>query len=225
MKDVIELTKALVPLAWPAILAIVLWKLFPTLKQIVTSRAFSVKVAGMEVSVQDATEQLSTRIEDLQKQVIALRDEQGSHSRDVAVAAPPPEEPRARGRQAVLWVDDKPSNNAFEISQLRDWGVDVLEALSTQDAMALLKGNVHVDAVISDMGRSEGGSYRSQAGLTLLQQIRAEGLATPFLVYSSARYAAQNRQQVIAAGGDGATSSPIELLEWLRRKIGLSVAG
>lgn len=224
MKDVIELTKALVPLAWPLILAIVLWKLFPTLKQIVTSRAFSVKVAGMEVSVQDATEQLSTRIEDLQKQVIALRDGQGSHSRDVA-AAPPPEEPRARGRQAVLWVDDKPSNNAFEISQLRDWGVDVLEALSTQDAMALLKGNVHVDAVISDMGRSEGGSYRSQAGLTLLQQIRAEGLATPFLVYSSARYAAQNRQQVIAAGGDGATSSPIELLEWLRRKIGLSVAG
>jgi hypothetical protein len=60
MAQTIELIKALTPLAWPLMLAFLLWKLFPALKGIVTSRSFAVKIAGMEVSVQDATEQFQT---------------------------------------------------------------------------------------------------------------------------------------------------------------------
>lgn len=217
MKDAVELIKALVPLAWPIILAFVLWRLFPIIKAIANSRSFAVKVAGMEVSVQDATEQLRSQIEDLQKQVLELR--RGS----VAEGSETPEEPAipVKDHSLILWVDDKPSNNAFEIAQLQEKDVEVISAISTEEAMAVLHNNPQISAVISDMGRREGGTYRSQAGLMLLNAMRRSGFPTPFLVYSSPKYARQNQEVVKSAGGDGATASPIELLEWLRSKAGL----
>lgn len=33
----------------------------------------------------------------------------------------------------ILWVDDQPANNAFEIARLKDDSVDVIEATSTDD--------------------------------------------------------------------------------------------
>ncbi|EZP73671.1 hypothetical protein BV96_01114 [Sphingomonas paucimobilis] len=217
MKDGIELTKALVPLAWPLILAFVLWRLFPAFKAILNSRSFSVKVAGMEVSVQDATEQIRTQIEDLQKQVLELR--RAGTTEIVEAPHSPPDQPK--GKYFVLWVDDKPSNNAFEIAQLQEQNVEVISALSTEEAMAVLHNSPRIDAVISDMGRREGGVYRSQAGLMLLNAMRRNGFTLPFLVYSSAKYVGQNQQIVKSAGGDGATASPIELMEWLQSKAGL----
>lgn len=222
VKEWIDLIKALVPLSWPLILGIVLWRLFPSVKAIVNSRSFSVKVAGMEVSVQDATHQLSTRIDDLQNQVIALRKGGMAESRlDVSM---PVAEAAHEHAPAMMWVDDKPDNNAFEIAQLEEWGVQVYPCLSTKDAMETLHNNPGISAVISDMGRREGGLYHSKAGIVLLKAMRRAGFETPLLVYSTAKYAAQNRGLVIAAGGSGATSSQIELLEWLRQQLGLASA-
>ena len=85
--------------------------------------------------------------------------------------------------------------------------------------MSILAGNANFDAVISDMGRREGGAYRTQAGLVLLNAVRKAGLQVPVLVYSTQKYAERARQEVAAAGGDGATSSPVELLEWVRQKV------
>jgi CheY-like chemotaxis protein len=119
----------------------------------------------------------------------------------------------------VLWVDDKMSNNAFQIAQLHDAGVTVVQSPSTEDAMAILASSPPFDAVISDMGRREGGRYDQNAGLTLLRRMREGGFLTPFIVYSSQKYAERNRAEVIAATGDGATSSPVELMEWVRSKV------
>jgi len=220
MKDAIELIKALSPLLWPIILAILLWKLFPAVKAIVSSRAFSVKIAGMEVSVQDATEQLRVQIGDLQKQVIALRS--GAVA-DVAPKAQPapiaPLAPAPVRSRAILWVDDKPSNNALEIAQLKSRGIDVVPALSTADALACLAGR-DFGAVVSDMGRREDGQYRGDAGMQLLTELRRQDPDIPFMIYTAARRVGPTHAAVVAAGGDGATASPVELLEWVARKTG-----
>jgi CheY-like chemotaxis protein len=118
----------------------------------------------------------------------------------------------------ILWVDDNPTNNALQIAQLRDRGIDVVQAVSTDDAMAILNNNLGFDAIVSDMGRREGGLYRSQAGLVLLNALRRAGYNVPFLVYSSQKNTARNNDEIRSAGGDGATASPVELLEWIDRK-------
>lgn len=223
-KDALEWVKALTPLAWPLLAAVLLWRLFPALHAIATSRAFTVKVAGMELSVQSATEQLRNQIEDLQKQVLALRSEPASGTEPKAHLTEPassaaPVAPRG------LWVDDKPDNNAFEIAQLEDEGIEIVQASSTEEAMAILASSRGFGFVISDMGRREGGAYRGQAGLLLLSAMRRAGFDTPFMVYSARRYADRNNAEVREAGGDGATASPIELMEWIRGLAGRGLGG
>lgn len=216
-----ETISALATLAWPIIVALIVWKLFPFVKAIVESRAFSIKVAGMEISVQDATEQLRTQIEDLQQQVLALRGANagGAIQTDVAALPPEPALP-APANGPVLWVDDKPSANAFEIAQLESMGVPVIKATSTAAAMEALGRQPQVRAIISDMGRNENGVYHGKAGIELLTHVRSAGIDAPYVVYTTAKYAQRRNDEVVASGGDGAISSQVELLEWLKRKVG-----
>ncbi len=107
----------------------------------------------------------------------------------------------------------------WKIAQLRDSGIDIVRVLSTDEAMNTLNNKVSFGAIISDMGRREQGAYRSQAGLVLLNAIKRAGYTLPFLVYTSQKYAARNDAEVKAAGGDGATASAVELLEWVNRNI------
>lgn len=212
-----------VKLGWPILVAVVLWRLFPAITAIVRSRAFSIEIAGMKVSVQDATEQIRAQIDDLQQQVIKLREGAGATAAPglalppaAALLAEPPAADPAKRR--VLWVDDTPQNNAFQIAQLERDGVRIVQSLSTEDAMAILKTSPRFDAVISDMGRREQGRYDGQAGLSLLRRMRGEGFETPFIVYTTLKGAEQAQAQVRAAGGQGATASPVELLEWVRAR-------
>jgi CheY-like chemotaxis protein len=64
----------------------------------------------------------------------------------------------------VLWVDDRPDNNALFIDQLMTAGVRVDTARTTAEGLAFASGRDY-GAVISDMGRREDGSYRTTAGL------------------------------------------------------------
>lgn len=209
------LIKSLVALTWPVILAVLLWKLFPEVKRLVVSRAFTIKVAGMEISVQDATEQIRIQLDDLQKQVIALRSGSTEAPSEIPEGVMVKEDGVISKR--LLWVDDRPKNIALEIAQLQDRGFEVVQSQSTQDAMRLLNSSRSFAAVISDMGRMEDDAYRAQAGIVLLTAIRRAGYKMPFLVYSAKRYVARNREEVIAAGGDGASASAVELFEWVER--------
>lgn len=220
MAQAIELIKALTPLAWPLILGVILWVLFPTVKAIVTSRTFSVKIAGMEVNVQEATEQIRTQIADLQKQVMLLRSAERAKSSIPETIEASATRNRTKPLR-VLWVDDNPSNNAFEIAQLQGRGVAVVPAASTDEAMEALKDQTF-DAVISDMVRRERGGNRYEAGLALLKTLRRSGNALPFLIYTSQEGAEDCDQTVKSAGGDGATASPVELLEWVDRRININ---
>lgn len=215
---VAQIITAMAALAWPAFVAFVIWKILPLVQSIIGSRAFSIKVAGMEISVQDATEQLSRRIGDLEQQVVGLRATAGG-------PAQRSEQPELEKRSqelstSVLWVDDKPSGNAFEIAELQKMGVQVITALSTMQGIEVLGERGDVKAVISDMGRNEDGIYHGKAGVELVTAMRQLGFSMPAIVYTTAKYAGRRNQDVAAAGGDGAISSHVELIEWIRRKTG-----
>ena len=84
-----------------------------------------------------------------------------------------------RGLHAtVLWVDDNHDNNRSERSELEKLGIKVLQAGSTEEALAVLLGQP-IDAIISDMLRHG----RPRAGLELLQEIKARGRSIPVVFY------------------------------------------
>ncbi len=116
----------------------------------------------------------------------------------------------------VLWVDDYPENNAPLVLQLREEGVEVVEAVSTPQAIQFLtSANQHFDLLISDMGRKEDGEERPTAGLSLVKAVRESGFNQPFFIYTSAAQASNRRDELLKAGGTGITASVFELFEWI----------
>jgi CheY-like chemotaxis protein len=172
--------------------------------------------------VQEASDQLQVQLADLQKNVASLRTRLDEGAKPVIPAAK--EDMPSIGQPAtprrILWVDDIPSNNAYEIAQFKAEGIDILQATSTEEAMRILIENrLPVGAVITDMGRRENGQYRAKAGIQLIEAIRRSGIDLPVFVYSSAKHLERNRNDVMRAKGNGATSSPLELFEMVHKVI------
>lgn len=217
--DIPRLLEAVGSLAWPTLAAIVIWRGFPFLRQLLQSRGFAVKVGGMELTVQEASDQLRQQVEDLQRKLSEVRQQ----TQTAAATAPPAPTPTAAVPRRVVWVDDVPANNAYEIARLRDDGVEVIQCMSTEEALQLLLGQrVAARVVVSDMGRKENGVYRPRAGASLIEQLRDAGVTTPVFIYSSARGLDRARDEVFAVGGNGATSSMVELFEMIRGPLELA---
>lgn len=214
--DVSAILEAVSRLIWPILVAVVLWKLYPSVRMIIENRGFTVKVGEMEITVQEASDQLRAQVEDLQKVVSDLRLQIQQRAEPAArpyVAAPPAEKPIRR----LLWVDDNPENNAYEIASLRD-RVEVRQATSTDDALRmLLSGRFDADAVVSDMGRNERGGFQPTAGLALATALREAGIEVPIFFYTSHQSVERYREEVMASGGNGITASPVELLGMINR--------
>lgn len=183
---------AVAALAVPVVLLLLLWHLWPVLREILEKRKFTIKIAGFELSAQEATDQLRTQIEDLQGKVAALSAAAAGEidpdrgPDEVAGDRRPPE--RRRRGAAILWVDDVPANNAVLIAGFRDSGIEVVTAASTSEAMSLLgDGPGRFSAVISDQGRIENGTYVKDAGNGLVRQMRGAGFDVPVAIFASAR--------------------------------------
>jgi CheY-like chemotaxis protein len=74
-----------------------------------------------------------------------------------------------------------------------------------------------VRAIVTDLGRSEDGEFRSHAGLALLRQLKEAEQDQPVLVYTSPQRAQLDRQDALEAGATIVTASPTELFAALRR--------
>jgi CheY-like chemotaxis protein len=117
----------------------------------------------------------------------------------------------------LLWVDDHKENNAYEIDALMHKGVRIVTATSTADGVrAALAADPPFDAIITDMGRTEEGRERPQAGLALIEQLRENNVDLPIFVYSSAQAISRSADQLRSAGV-AATASATELMEKLGR--------
>ena len=229
-----RIIEAIGSLLWPLLVAVVLIRVVPhipgvvaDLRRAMRTRAFTVKLGGVELSVEEAAEQLRRQVTDLQTHMAAQLAERDD-AVDTAPPGPPgpPASPGAgpaagpaadQGRPTVLWVDDDPDANTLELAKLRDDGVEILLARSTAEAMDVLSLRRGVGAVVTDMGRTEDGEFRSHAGLALLRQLHEAEQSQPVLVYTSARRAELDRQDALDAGATTVTSSPTELFAALRQ--------
>lgn len=211
-----ELIEAYAALAWPLLAVLLIAILLPTAIRLVRSRGFGVKIGNIELTVQEASDQFTRRLEDLQSQILELKSERAVD------AVPSAQESQTSYRTSparnLLWVDDNPSNNASEMARLQDYGYEISTAESTETAMVLLKGKRSAPAaIISDMGRREGISYRSTAGLDLLKEIRSYGLDVPVIFYTSRSAATEHRSAVLEGGGTAITHSPTELFSIIKK--------
>lgn len=212
--DVVDL---LTGLAWPVVAGVVLWRLLPAIRGVLASRGFTISAGGMQISVQQASENLTERIEDLREQLSALKETvDGDGARDATGAASPIAE-GLPGLAAVLWIDDFPENNAFEVDALRRKNVRVLQGRSTAEGLRLLDSHPETSAVITDMGRTEDGHADDEAGIELTTRVRERDPELPVLVYASAPAVARTRAKALDAGATFVTSSATELLEALAR--------
>jgi CheY-like chemotaxis protein len=220
-----RIIEAIGSLLWPLLVAVLLIRVIPhipgvvaDLRRAMRTRAFTVKIGGAELSVEEAAEQLRRQVTDLQTHMAIQLAERPPAAPPAPIGAVAAAGPAAeQGRPTVLWVDDNPEANTLELAKLRDDGVEVLLARSTAEAMDVLSLRRGVGAIVTDMGRTEEGEFRSHAGLALLRQLHEAEQSQPVLVYTSTRRVELDRQDALDAGATVVTSSPTELFAALRR--------
>lgn len=116
-------------------------------------------------------------------------------------------------QKRVLWVDDHPENNRYEMAALAKLQIEVHQVTSTSAAMkALDEGADGFDMVISDWGRPWDGPG---AGLRLLSKLKKRSSVLPLVFYHgefdpAAR--AARAQQARSAGALGEAVYPAELI-------------
>jgi CheY-like chemotaxis protein len=110
-------------------------------------------------------------------------------------------------RRQLLWVDDQPGNNVGERRSFESIGLEIVLALSTEEALTILAKR-RFAAIISDMGRREG----STEGYVLLEAVRETDNVTPFFIYASSN-APEHKREGARRGAQGVTNRPAELMD------------
>ncbi len=233
---VAQVLSAISQLLWPVVALVLAYWLLPEMKQIFhrvsESKNLKVKWGDKELSIQEAAD-------NIQKVVGSLMDAEAPRAPTVAsgpaitpvpaAAAPgaprsepvPPESQLAAARMAafslrrVLWVDDKPNKVALETARLKDWGVRIDEARSTEDALELFEPHKY-SLVITDVVRSEG-TRTAAAGINLLKELKTIDPTVVVIAYCGASSARQHGAAFLRYGGTAVASSPVELFEQLNQ--------
>jgi CheY-like chemotaxis protein len=214
-------TKLLAVLAWPAILVFFLLRFRAPLGEFVTTLSeFSFKGGGFEASAKRKQTEVAAAL----GAATAAHPEAGVEGADMrqgtraaaelVAEVVTPRVIRRAERSTLLWVDDRPNNNIHERQALEALGITVIIATSTDEALEKV-ARQPFDAIISDMGRPPD----PRAGYTLLDELRATGNRTPFIIYASSRDPA-HRAEARRRGAVGCTNRPDELFEMVLSALG-----
>lgn len=206
--------EAIASLAWPLLAAIVIYKLWPIINDILRKDGTTIKVGSLEISVSDATRAIGKDVADIQERLSSIEARIGDAS-DVKRPEVPREQEEQKKR--LLWVDDFPSNNAFIVEHLREKGIDVEISLSTEDALKRLEHRSY-PAIVTDLGRIENGVDNPFAGLDLIERIRGKGSKVPILVFAGQR-GIQNTQKLTSAGAENVTSSGVDVMTFIEKYV------
>lgn len=122
-------------------------------------------------------------------------------------------EPGDDWRRRILWVDDRPNNNALERDFFESLGLTFDLSLSTDDALEQL-GRSRYGAIISDMGRREG----PREGYRLLDAVRASDKVTPFFIYAGSN-APEHKREAANRGAQGSTNLVDELVDMVTESL------
>ena len=122
-------------------------------------------------------------------------------------------------QKRVLWVDDRPANNRFEVAALAKLQIEVVLALSTDEALRCIEADREgFDLIISDWERE---GEPPQAGLRLLEGLRKLGGSVP-LVYYHAAFGARRKErtaQALMAGAFGEAVQPADLMAQVQKAL------
>lgn len=113
----------------------------------------------------------------------------------------------------ILWVDDDPTNNLFEVDTFRSLGFEVVTCTTTDRAESALKHGTF-SAIISDMERDDD----PRAGYTLLDSIRSHDNLTPLYFYTG-RVTPERVAEALEHRGNGATDDPVELISMVTQRV------
>jgi CheY-like chemotaxis protein len=127
------------------------------------------------------------------------------------------------GRPRLLWVDDHPENNAYEMRSLSLRGWELIVETDTNSAVSRFRREAPFDAVISDLCREEAGNYDADAGLKLLHEVRSEDEYVPVLIYTTEDASANRGKELVNAGATIVTASSLELQKGLGRSVGFAL--
>lgn len=209
MESLAKLLTALSSLAWPVIFGVLLFKFHEPIKTLIESvrgRKFTIKVAGNELTVEEASEQQRKIVNDVQSRLAEIEKQLEAKLSIPALA----EASEISKSKRILWVDDKPKNNSFLVAALRERDHTVDIALSTDEGIRMFKDQSY-DIVISDMRRPED----NKAGVTLAQEIRGLESEVPFFIYCDGWAARSLREEALSNGVTDITSSGTTLLSKL----------
>ncbi|WP_112242456.1 response regulator [Kribbella monticola] len=193
------------------------------------SRLKALEVGGAKAEWQDAAVSLKEILGVLRQQQdaisqlfgeVAARVTTGADAQPVATTPEsrvdlPDDKPRTLRR--VLWVDDHPENNSYELESLRQI-LDVITAKTNEEAFALL-ANLEIDAVISDVGRDYDKSGQPPGGVQLLRDLGQHPTYNrlPVFYYTSSTSIQRYGAELEASGALIVTSLFSDLLRKLRQ--------
>ncbi|BDC42982.1 response regulator [Paraburkholderia terrae] len=210
-----SLSKFVSALAWPTLVAFLLVRFEPALKNFLQSLGeLSFKGAGFEASVKrkqvEATAALvaaAAHRPDSEKPQLAANE--AKEAVNLVQDEVTPRVLRKASRSTILWVDDRPENNSYERQSLEALGITFVLARSTDEALEKSKPG-KFNAIISDMGRPPD----PRAGYTLLDKLRASGDQTPYIIYAGSN-STEHRTEARKHGALGCTNRPPELFEYV----------
>jgi CheY-like chemotaxis protein len=192
MESFIHLIEAIAKLAsalaWPGVVLIVLWWFGDAIKQFLSNISEgSFKLLGFEGTAKRTIQQAIVTA-DLSKndretsEIRQLPNSVGKslYAADYAANLLRRHDRFAKEARRLLWVDDRPLNNTFEMRALEGLGFSIDIAVSTDEALHDIT-KTRYDVIISDMSRP--GDH--EAGKTLLRRLREIGNETPVIIYSS----------------------------------------
>ncbi len=131
---------------------------------------------------------------------------------DTEPSGAPGAPPDTAAKKRILWVDDVPENNIGPAGVLGRLGAEIDVALDTETAMRKLAAG-HYDLVISDMGRAD----EREAGLTLLSQMKLQGVAVPAVIYASRRAVERSGAEARRLGArETIGTGPSALIAWVK---------
>ena len=107
----------------------------------------------------------------------------------------------------VLWVDDTPSNNTYEVDAFETLGIEVTQVISTAEALNEF-ANRNYDVVISDFRRDAD----TEDGYVLLEKLQNMKSPVKYIIYS-ASVTPEYQKEALEKGAFGETNRPRKLFE------------
>jgi CheY-like chemotaxis protein len=110
-------------------------------------------------------------------------------------------------QKTILWVDDHPSNNDYEVKALKPLGVDVIQVRSNDEAYSAIEKS-RPALVVTDIGRDR----EPTDGMDLTETVAKRWPDLPVLIYTSTRSLASKKDEALRRGAKGITAYPSELI-------------